>query len=95
MIKHIVMFRFKEEHQGDLNEAKARLEALVGVVPELKSMEVGLDFLRSDRSMDLVLTAVVEDEAGLEAYRIHPAHQEVVAFLKVRAAESKVVDFKL
>jgi len=43
--------------------------------------------------MDLVLTSVVEDERGLEAYRVHPAHQEVVEFLKARSLSSKAVDY--
>ena len=93
MIKHVVMFAFKPECQGDLGEAKKRLEALVGKVPELRSMEVGLNFLPSERAMDLVLTSVVEDERGLEAYRVHPAHQEVVEFLKARSLSSKAVDY--
>ncbi|MDT8446411.1 MAG: Dabb family protein [bacterium] len=95
MIKHIVMFRFRPEAQKDLEEIKRRLEALVDLVPELIKIEVGLDFVRSERSADLVLTALVEDETGLEAYAIHPAHQEVVQYIKQRASESRAVDYRL
>jgi len=93
MIKHVVMFQFGPEYKSDLPLAKQKLEALVDTVPSLKHMEVGLNFIESKRSMDLVLTAQVEDEAGLEAYRIHPAHQEVVDFIKPRAVASKAVDY--
>ena len=45
--KHIVMWKFKEQHNGKsaLENArwmKEQLEALVGVVPELLSVEVGI-----------------------------------------------------
>lgn len=45
--KHIVMWKFKEQHNGKsaLENArwmKEQLEALVGVVPELLSAEVGI-----------------------------------------------------
>lgn len=46
--KHIVMWKFKEQHNGKsaLENArwmKEQLEALVGVVPELLSAEVGIN----------------------------------------------------
>ena len=47
VVKHIVMWKFKEQHNGKsaLENArwmKEQLEALVGVVPELLSAEVGI-----------------------------------------------------
>ena len=93
MLKHVVMFTFEPDYKADLSEAKAKLEALVNQIPELISMEVGLNLLPSERAMDLVLIAQVKDEAGLAAYQVHPAHQEVVSFLKQRASLSKVVDY--
>ena len=66
----------------------------MGVVPSLKSMSVGLDFLQTERSMDLGLIAEFDDEAGLQAYQVHPAHQEVVTFIKANASASKAVDYR-
>ena len=45
--KHIVMWKFKEQHNGksaleNARSMKEQLEALVGVVPELLSAEVGI-----------------------------------------------------
>ena len=69
------------------------LRALMGVVPSLKSMEVGLDFKGSERSYDLVLIALFEDEAGLEAYDAHPAHGEVRKFIRAHRTGTVSVDF--
>ena len=46
--KHIVMWKFKEQHNGksaleNVRWMKEQLEALVGVVPELLSAEVGIN----------------------------------------------------
>jgi hypothetical protein len=95
MIVHIVMFAFKDENkQENLQKAKAMLEALTEKIPSLVSMEVGLDFMQSERSFDLVLTSTFDDKEGLSAYAVHPAHLEVVAFSKEVTEAAKVVDYE-
>jgi hypothetical protein len=88
------MLDFKDENKKEnLEKVKTMLEALVQSVPSLKSMEVGINFSLEDRAMDLSLYSTFEDEAGLEAYAIHPAHLEVVTFIKSVASASKVSDY--
>jgi len=95
MIVHIVMFAFKDENKEEnLQKAKAMLEALTEKIPSLVSMEVGLDFMQSERSFDLVLTSTFDDKEGLSAYAVHPAHLEVVAFIKEVTEAAKVVDYE-
>jgi len=95
VVVHIVMFRFKEANKAaNIEKVKAMLEALPEKIPTLKSMEVGVDFLHSERSMDLVLTSTFDDREGLEAYRVHPAHVEVVEVIKQVSEESRVVDYE-
>jgi len=94
MVKHIVMFDFKNENkQENLEKTKMMLEALVESIPTLKSMEVGINFSQEERAMDLSLYSTFEEQAGLEAYATHPAHLEVVAFIKSVATASKVSDY--
>ncbi len=94
MIVHIVMFAFKEENkQENLQKTKEMLEALVDKIPSLLSMEVGVDFMQSERSFDLVLTSTFEDKEGLSTYATHPAHLEVVDFIKEVTEMAKVVDY--
>lgn len=95
MIVHIVMFAFKEENKTEnLRKTKEILEGLMGKVPSLLSMEVGLDFMQSERSFDLVLTSTFADKDALSAYAIHPAHLEVVNFIKEVTEAAKVVDYE-
>lgn len=94
MLVHIVMFQFKEENKGEnLARVKAMLEALPAQIDTLKSMEVGIDISHSERSFDLSLISLFDDQAGLDVYVPHPAHQEVVKIIKEVTVLSKVVDY--
>jgi len=95
MIVHNVMFEFKAENRdANIVKTKTMLEALVGKIDTLVSMEVGINFVQSERAYDLSLYSTFEDEAGLDSYRVHPEHLKVVAFLKEVSLNSKVVDYK-
>jgi hypothetical protein len=88
------MFKFKEERKAEnIAKAKQMLENLVGKIEPLLGMEVGIDFDGSERAMDLVLTSTFETKEGLSAYATHPAHLEVVSFIKEVTESSKVVDY--
>jgi len=95
MIVHIVMFNFKSENREEnILKAKEMLEALVEKIDPLLSMEVGIDFNGSERAMDLSLISTFETKEGLSTYAVHPAHLEVVAFIKEVTMLSKVVDYE-
>lgn len=95
MIVHIVMFTFKEEKRTEnLEKTKGILEALVEKIEPLKSMEVGIDFNGSERAMDLSLISTFDTKEGLKEYAVHPAHLEVVSFIKEVTTLSKVVDYE-
>jgi len=88
------MFDFKEENRAEnLQRAKEMLEALIGTVPTLKSMEVGINFSQEERAMNLSLYSEFDDKEGLEAYAVHPEHLKVVDFIKSVASASKVSDY--
>ena len=85
MIRHIVMFQLAAtdpaEKDAQAAEAKARLEALVGVVPGLRAMEVSRNGVDLAGNMDFALVADFDDAAALEGYIVHPAHEEVAAYI--------------
>jgi len=95
MIIHIVMFKFNETNKADnIASAAKMLNGLMGSVPTLKSMEVGVDFSQKERAMDLVITTTFDSKANLDAYAIHPEHLKVVEFIKATTEYSKVVDYE-
>ena len=97
MLRHIVMIKFnKSESLVEIKkEIKQMLESLVGSIDSLKSMEVGLNISTKATAYDLVLTADFEDEAGLNAYRIHPDHVKVLKRLESVVEKTAVVDYEI
>jgi hypothetical protein len=100
MLKHIVMWKLKDEALGMgkaalAAELKSRLEALNGQVPSLRSLEVGLNVVPADTARDLVLVSTFDDREGLDAYSAHPAHQAVVDFVKQVVDERRACDYLL
>ncbi len=95
MVVHIVTFKFKEENkQANIIQARQMLENLMGAIPTLKSMDVGLNFSQEERAMDMSIITVFESKTGLEAYAVHPEHLKVVEFIKSVVEYSKVVDYQ-
>ena len=93
MIKHIVLFNVKEGEDKDQVTAIAAkvLEPLVGKIPGLKHMEIRLAF----NGMDYALYSEFESREALEAYAVHPLHQEAKKhffhFIDKRVAADYVV----
>lgn len=100
MIKHIVMWRLKDQAHGqdratNAQLIKQKLEGLRGRIPGLLEIEVGLDFSATEASADVVLYSVFESRAALDAYVVHPEHQAVVPYVKEAASQRIVVDYAL
>ncbi|MCB4743743.1 MAG: Dabb family protein [Sulfurovum sp.] len=95
MLIHIVMFKFKEENkQPNLIRAKQMMENLMGEVPTLRSIDIGLNFSKEERAMDMSIITAFESKEGLEAYALHPEHLKVIEFIKQVVEYSKVVDYE-
>jgi len=90
------MFKFRDESKdSNIQEVVKRLNALVELVPELRSMEVGVNFTDSERAFDLSLYSTFDTKEGLQAYAVHPEHLKVVELIKSVTLESKVVDYEI
>lgn len=92
MLTHVVVMKFVDP--ADAPKAKELLEGLVGVVPQVLSMLVGLDTVHSDVSGDLCMITTHDDLDGLLGYQSHQAHLEVGGWLRPRLASRVVVDYR-
>ena len=75
MIKHVVMWRYKNE--SDIETARKELEGMRGKIPSMFSIEIGVNFLIGPASYDLVLITEHEDRTVLDAYQADPVHRGV------------------
>lgn len=96
MIKHVVCYKFKEPTEENLRKAKEVLLSMVGRVPEVKAMNVGIDILHTERSYDLILEVVLESVAAMDLYQKDEYHCSVVkAYMQEVREASIAIDFEL
>ena len=98
MVGHIVMWKLKETAEGKTaaeNAAimKSMLEALPGLIPELKSLTVSTDVFASIPETDVVLYTVFETPEDLQTYQVHPEHKNCVGFISAVVADRRMVDY--
>lgn len=99
MIRHIVMWKLRgasaEEKRSQAEQARAALLGMLGKIPGLTQMEVGIGALQADDRADLVLSSLHESWQALEAYGTHPAHEPVKALIGGLRTERRVLDFEI
>jgi hypothetical protein len=94
MITHVVLFKFKDRSPQSIEKARAALAGLAGKIPQLRHLEVGVDILHLDRSYDLALVTRFDSLKDLEAYQVHPVHQEVVKYISSVRESAVSVDYE-
>lgn len=94
MIKHVICFKLKAGES--VEKAKEVLLSMEGKVPMLRGIEVGVDFLHSGRSYDLILNVLLDDRDALTAYQKDAYHCDVVKTHMHAVVESSVaVDYEV
>jgi hypothetical protein len=99
MLKHVVAWKFKESAESaakeeNLHHAKALLEGLKDKITEIKSLEVGIDTMKTKQSYDLVLESEFDNVEALLVYQTHPEHVKVGEFLRKVQQSRIVVDYE-
>lgn len=94
MITHIVFFKLKDRSEENIKKTRGVLAAMEGKIPQLRSLEVGVDIVRSERSYDLALVAKFDSLEDLQLYNDHPVHQEVIEYIAKVKDVSLAVDYE-
>ncbi|ABX15061.1 MULTISPECIES: Dabb family protein [Burkholderia] len=86
MIRHIVMWKLKESAEGATRaqnalKLKEKLEGCRDIVPGILQLDVGVATPGLEATCDVVLVSDFADQAALDAYQVHPVHQEVKKFV--------------
>lgn len=99
MIKHVVMWEFKDfaENNGkkkNVELAKQKLLSLKDLVDQIQFIEVGKNINQSEAAYDLVLITEFKDLVDLDEYQNHPEHKHIAAFIGQVAAKRVLVDYE-
>lgn len=96
MIKHIVCFKLENPTLEACQKAKEVLLSMRGNVPMLVDLAVGIDFLHSARSYDIILETYFKTKEDLDAYQIDPYHCSVVKnHMHAIAKASVAIDYEI
>jgi len=100
MVKHIVIWRLKDEAHGNSKSENARLikeklEFLNGKIPGLLKLEVGFDISHTETSSDIVLYSEFKSIEALNNYQEHPLHKAIMPFVQEVRSERRMVDYEI
>lgn len=94
LLEHIVLFKLRPETtEAGEEELIQRLRALKDLIPEIIDLSAGRNIADPSRGFSVGLVVRLRDEDALEAYRVHPAHKEVVKYIEAIAEERLAVDY--
>lgn len=100
MIKHIVMWKLKENAEGNGKEENAKLikdkiEKLKEQIDIIVDIELGINIVEDPSAYDIVLYSVFKDKEDLNEYANNPLHLEIVKFVKKVVDSRIVVDYEV
>ena len=97
-IRHIVCWKLNaltpRKKADDAAGIAAGLNALVGVVPEIRALTVGPD-VAGNENWDVALIADFDDLEALERYQQHPEHKKAGAFIRTVVADRQAGDLEV
>jgi hypothetical protein len=96
-LRHIVMFKVREDtdKEENIQRIKSKLEALPGIIEEIRFFEVGVNSIDNGFAYDLVLCSEFDGKEELFRYQKHPDHVKVAEFVHKVCENRVVVDYVL
>jgi hypothetical protein len=97
MIVHLVLFKWKEEATSESITATIEaLKRLKSKIPNIIDLSCGQNFTNRAQGFQHGLVVKLRDRSDLEAYAVHPAHQEVVQnLIKPILADIIALDYEV
>ena len=94
MIKHIVMWKFKEKEEENMKKFLEGLNSLKTIIPEIKYMETGIN-INPKNEYNAILISEFETMEDLEKYKNHPEHIKVSNLCKSIRIDRQAIDYEM
>ena len=100
MLKHIVMWKLKDEAEGaskavNAGKMKAMLDACAGLVPGILKLEVAVAQPGLEATYDVVLYSEFSSREALDAYQTHPQHVALKPFFSAVRESRACMDYEV
>ena len=93
MIKHIVMWKLKENEEENMNKFLEGLNSLKNIIQEIKYMETGVN-INPKNEFDAILISEFETMEDLEKYKNNPEHVKVSKLCKSIRLDRQAIDYE-
>ena len=93
MIKHIVMWKFKENEEENMKKFLEGLNSLKSIIPEIKYMETGIN-INPKNEYDAILISEFETMEDLNKYKNNPEHVKVSELCKSIRISRQAIDYE-
>lgn len=99
MVKHIVMWKFKDFAQGlskqeNLMKVKTMLEALPEKIDFIREMRVEFNVNNKEGMYDAVLISAFDTLDDVKRYRVHPEHVKISQYVALIKTDRASVDYE-
>ena len=100
MLRHIVMWKLKDQAEGadkagNAAKMKEMLDACADLVPGIRRFEVALAQPGLEATYDVVLYAEFDSKEALDAYQEHPQHQALKPFFGAVREARQCMDYEM
>jgi len=100
VLKHIVMWKLKEQAEGadkatNASKMKALLDGCAGLVPGMLKFEAVLAQPGLEASYDVVLYSEFASREALDAYQEHPDHVAIKPFIGAIREARQCMDYEI
>ena len=99
MIRHIVMWKFRDYAEGLTREenamkVKAMLEALPEKIDFIREMQVQINVNPKEGMYDAVLLSTFDTREDVARYRVHPEHKKISSYVALIKENRASVDYE-
>lgn len=99
MIRHIVMWKFKDFAEGlsreeNILKVKSMLEALPEKIDFIREMQVQVNVNPKEGMYDAVLFSTFDTLEDVGRYRVHPEHKKVSSYVALIKENRASVDYE-
>ncbi len=99
MIQHLVLWKLHEQPAAERHDTVTRfaaeLNALVGTVPGLVSVQLTPDVRDTETNFDVALISIHESREALATYQSHPDHVAIGTWWGKHVAQRGAVDSEI
>lgn len=100
MVRHIVMWKFKDEAQGlskeeNLDKVITMLMALPEKIDFIRHIEVQKNINMNGKNFDAVLISEFDSLDDVKRYRVHPDHKKISEYVSLVRESRASVDYEV